>query len=587
MLFLVMPDCVSSQAEAKGIKIRETAEFYFEEFYSQVLTEGRSRLVQSGSMLLIYETMFPNQMLKSPLIDDDVLINLLDDWLRYFIILDAPKKTITMANGLSAAKSLYYHIDQNNQKICCSNRISLLRKCGVPIRENKDVLPEFFVSRFVAPPNTMYESVFQVAAGQKINIIFREDSIKVDTCSSYVPRNARDEFVQTGHFSTRLLELIAEDLTMVYDFDKNVSLLLSGGIDSSVLTKIGIRLGMIEETYSTSYPFVDSKKDTERQYALTAAKSFGISHKHFEATTEEFLKGVIHCIAINEAPIQWAQSVMLYLLLHKGLPRDSKIVINGYGADGIVGGSLFSLKRRMPFIKALSFLRLSKTFVRLFASLKKDASILSKSMKRDFDNPENIVWHFTNYGDEDWVCNTFGVDKKEIIEGRLKAIQDCRNRSIFDIICLLDHLEGNETRSIWNRLAESAGKIFYFPFNNRKFVEACFSIPWTLKLREPKHVIRCAARELGIPGFIITRKKSGFGLAPYVDLWAKPGGAFAPLVRFCRDHFSDAEISELQTGNETKAATLWTMIMYSIWRKIMIDNVPVSDLLRELTDKSD
>lgn len=585
MLFLVMPDCVASQAKAKGIKISETAGFDFEEFYSQVLTDDRSRLVQSGSTLLIYEAVFPNQMVKSPLIDDCVLVNPPDDWLRYFIILDAPKRTITMAKGLSAAKSLYYFIDQNSQKVCCSNRISLLRKCGVPLRENKDILPEFFVSRFVAPPNTMYENIFKVAAGQKINIIFKEDSIEVDTCSIYVPQKARDQFVHRGHFSTRLLEFITEDLTKIYDLDKNASLLLSGGIDSSVLAKIGIMLGKIKETYSTSYPFVDSEDDTERRYALTAAKSFGISHKHFEATTQEFLKALIYCIAINEAPIQWPQSVMLYLLLNRGLPKDSKIIISGYGADGIVGGSLFSLRRRIPLMEALSSLRLSKMFVRLFELFKKDASILSKSIEKQFDNPENIIWHSTNYGDENWVCKTFGVDKKQIIKGRLKAIHDCKDHSIFDIICLLDHLEGTETQSIWNRLAESAGKVFYFPFQTRKFVEACFSIPWTVKLREPKHVIRCVARELNIPDLIITRKKSGFGLAPYVDLWATPRGVFAPLVRFCREYFSDAEISELQTGEQKKAATLWSMIMYSIWRKIMIENVPVSDLVRLLTDE--
>jgi len=343
---------------------------------------------------------------------------------------------------------------------------------------------------------------------------------------------------------------------------------------------------MITETFSTSYPFIDSKRDTEKHYALTAAKAFGVSHKHFEATTEDFLESVINCIAVNEAPIQWPQSAMLYLLLSKGLPKESKIVISGHGADGILGSDgLFKLKKRMAFIKALSFLRLSKLCVRVLGLLKKDASVISKSLKRDFKNPENIIWNFTTYGDEDWVCKTFGVAKKEIIKERLRAIQNFKNRSLFDILCLLDWIEATETEAIWNRLAKSAGKTFFYPFANRKLVDFCFAIPWNLKLREPKHIIRCAARELEIPKFIITRRKSGFGLAPYVNLWATPAGVFAPLVRFCREYFSDAEINELQTGDEKKAATLWSMIMYSVWRKVMIENVPVSELIRSLTNK--
>jgi len=159
-----------------------------------------------------------------------------------------------------------------------------------------------------------------------------------------------------------------------------------------------------------------------------------------------------------------------------------------------------------------------------------------------------------------------------------------KDRSIFDIVSFLDWVEGTETQAAWNRLVEPMGKQLFFPFVSKKLVDFCFTIPWSLKLRKPKYIIRRAALELEVPKFIISRKKSGFGLEPYVNLWATPRGVFAPLLRICREYFANDEIQKLQTGDPIKAATLWSVIVYSIWRKIMIENVPVPDLISLLTD---
>lgn len=593
MLFLVVADHTDHMPKIKAVEIGKTAEFNLGDLHFEVLTDDCSRVIQSDSTLLVYETVFPNQMIELPSINESMLDNLLDDVLRYFLVLDFSKKTITIAKSHSAARSLYYYIDQDNHRLFCSTKISLLRKHGVPIRENKDILPEFFMSRFVAPPNTMYDKIFKVTIGQKTKITLGEDFFEANACSSYIPPEANNESFHANHYSSRLLKLITQSLLKTLGPDKNASFLLSGGLDTSILAKIGIRKGIVHKTFSTSYPFIDSANDTEKQYALTAAKAFGTSHKYFRATTEEFFKSLFHCIAINELPIPWPQSAMLYLLFTKCLPRESRTIVCGYGADSIFGSGLYPLKTLMPFMKVLSFLRMrrfSKILVRaLNLFFKKDARIISASLKKDLNNPENVIWDSTSYADESWICKKFNVPKNDIIKGRLKLIQQYKGRALFDIICLLDLYEGAETQESWNKLAESAGKKVIYPFANKRLVDLSFTIPWPVKLREPKYMLRCVARELAIPEFIVTRRKSSFGLATSSSVWGKPGGVFEPLMSICREYFSDDEIWELQTGahagDKRKAATLWSVILYSIWRKIMIENVPVSDLVRLVNDK--
>ena len=586
MLFFVVTDKTSPFSNIETVPSSETIKVNIEGLHSEIRFGDYSRVLTDESTILAYECFFRDQILERIPDDENTLFDLLDDKLRYFILLKPKRKAFTVAKSLSAAKVLYYYVDQKKREVGISTSISLLRAYGIPIKENKEVIPEFFVSRFVAPPNTMYENIFQVAAGQKLKGIFRESSIETVTCSSYVlPKTNSCQWAsRKSYYSTKLVEQLTESLSNIFEHDKDASLISSGGLDSSVLAKIGIKLGRVQQTFSTSYPFVDSKKDIEKQYALTAADALGISQKHFDATTEEFLESIIRCIAVNEAPIQWPQTAMLDLLFSKGIPEKSQIVISGYGADGISGSSVYMLNIISPFIKITSFLKLSKLCVRILGLLKKEGAIISKSLRNDFENPQNAVWHYTSYGDMQWVCKTFGVSIKEIIKGRLNAIQELKNRSLFDIISFLDWLEGTETQATWNRIAESTGKQLFFTFLSKKMINFFFTIPWGLKLRNPKYIIRCAALGLGVPRFIITRRKSGFGLEPYIDLWATPKGIFAPLLRICREYFSDDEIRELQMANQSRAATLWSMIVYSIWRKIMIENISESELIQLLND---
>ena len=63
-----------------------------------------------------------------------------------------------------SGRPIYYHIDSKGN-FFCSTHISMLRKSGVLIEENTDVLPEFFYYRYVMPPATLYKNIRQLLVG--------------------------------------------------------------------------------------------------------------------------------------------------------------------------------------------------------------------------------------------------------------------------------------------------------------------------------------------------------------------------------------------------------------------------------------
>ena len=60
---------------------------------------------------------------------------------------------------------------------------------------------------------------------------------------------------------------------------------LSGGLDSSILAKIALKHRLIDETFSTGYPFADERQNLEEGYAYTAAEAFGTKHRYYSTTT--------------------------------------------------------------------------------------------------------------------------------------------------------------------------------------------------------------------------------------------------------------------------------------------------------------
>jgi hypothetical protein len=137
------------------------------------------------------------------------------------------------------------------------------------------------------------------------------------------------------------------------------------------------------------------------------------------------------------------------------------------------------------------------------------------------------------------------------------------------------------TQAIWSTLGESENKILYYPYTNIDVINYAFSIPWDIKLKKPKNILRFVAHQVEIPEEIINRQKSGFGLNP--ELWAQKDGIFESLLPVATKIFNEDEIRKMQSLDVKKAMIYWNMLNYSIWKRICINNEPVDALLEEIT----
>jgi len=487
-----------------------------------------------------------------------------------------------------SGRPIYYHTNSRGEFFCSTN-ISLLRTAGVSIEENVEVLPEFFIYRYVMPPNTLYKDIHHLFTGSQLQVVVLNGRCKIQSIEYYHPPEQNQKIKSIKNSSKQVHNLLSQSIERLDSCKDEIAVLLSGGIDSSILCSICQDKFGIDTSYSTGFPFEEPELNVEKRYALSAAEALGMNHYYYEATTQEYLRGFLEAISRAEEPLHHLQSVLLHLLFKEGMPKNKKIIVHGQGAGFSFGNFRNYLYwKNRPIFKLLSkkpFQGVFRQIPKIIGKGKKEVELIIEPVfNYPLSSPNNPIWSWHDFGSQKWVCNYFNKTEKDIIKTRYNFIKQFDNKSIYDIWSLYSLLgDEDSTQPIWVKIGEGNGRILYSPFYDLNVLDYVFSIPWKLKLGSPENRLRKEiARRSKIPNFVITRPKSAFAILS--KRWSEKGGAFEPLVPLASKIFDEKQIRTMQSTEPKNAMTFWNMLNYSIWKRLCIKNEPIEILLEELNE---
>jgi asparagine synthetase B (glutamine-hydrolysing) len=437
----------------------------------------------------------------------------------------------------------------------------------------------------------MYEGIAQVPCGGRLVVSVHDGGCELtgqDWLDLPLPVKGATAMEAVCEETLALLE---ESFGFLKPAAQRTAMLLSGGLDSSVLFRLAQRHLGIDASYSTGYPFQSEYENVEKDYALTAAQAFGSRHVYHEVTSEDLQHAIVQSIARAEEPLLFIQPAMFLLLFSKGLPVEKEIVVSGQGADALFGlpthHNLSWSENRNPFLAALArgpVLRLARALWRDTLENRRQLERLSyiNRISRPFSDPRHVLWTFGSFGNEDWVCEHFGVRLDDIVEGRYRSLEKFKDRSIYDLVSILAFFgEIPARKNVWSKLAEVQGRTVFYPFNEERLVSLLFSLTWDMKLADAKAILQGVARRLNVPDFIIDRPKSGFGVRPRQV--AEIGGILDPLVPLAWKVFDARFLNSMRESIEQKMPhTFWNAINYAIWKRTCIDNEPADALIEEM-----
>ena len=191
-----------------------------------------------------------------------------DRGIGVFASVEDSRRRVTLRRSLNSGSSLYYTVTAIGELIC-GTRVSALRGAGVALEEDRKRLPEFFTYCFVCPPATLFKDVHLLTMDETLIVEERDGAWRTVHRSVLQLPDLRPS--SSTDFAAEGAAVLTAAMGELGDLDSRTAVLLSGGVDSSVLSCLALRQGYRHPTFGTSYPFERPEADIETTYASSAA----------------------------------------------------------------------------------------------------------------------------------------------------------------------------------------------------------------------------------------------------------------------------------------------------------------------------
>jgi asparagine synthase (glutamine-hydrolysing) len=243
-----------------------------------------------------------------------------------------------LARDRLGIKPLYYTQDQSRLRFA-STLPALLEGDGVDTSLDPEALHHYLSWHAVVPaPLTMLRGVRKLPPATCMTV---HPDGKCETTTWWrlnFPHAQEDEQRSFGQWRDLVLEALRRSVKRRLVSDVPVGVLLSGGLDSSLITGLLAEAGARDlRTYSIGFEAVDEEAGDEYYYSDLIAHHYGTVHEKLHIPADRLLGALPDAIAAMAEPMVSHDCVAFYLL-SQAVSKHSRVVQSGQGADEVFGG---------------------------------------------------------------------------------------------------------------------------------------------------------------------------------------------------------------------------------------------------------
>ncbi len=479
-----------------------------------------------------------------------------------FVVYDKEKQILFGAVDRLGDKPFFYHFADDGFEfasqllpLCIGNHYDIdeyARQC-------------YFAMQYVPSPYSMIKQVRKLNPAEKFVYSLKNKSLQIEqywdlydnTCGFKQPKTYKEAF-ETAE------TLIDDAVRLRLDADVPVGVFLSGGIDSSCVSKLAFMHNPQLEAYSVGFNEADFD---ESYYAREVAKHIGIKFNHIICTSDDALKVIDGLQQYYDEPMGDASMIPTSLLCEKA-KQHITVALGGDGGDEV----FFGYPRYLRYAKRKWVYRLPK-FVRQIMS--SGAKVLGKnrlSMSLRLNNVQELY------------INRRPSNKAELFDAREieQSIEQCRylyNSDVdirrafndFDIRSLMCHAYNVKL----DRASMRASLEARTPMLDYRVMEYSRLLPLEYcydKQIGQKRILRDILYK-DIPRELFERKKRGFGVPTSRWFRKELKGYLCDLlnentVNVLPD-FDAEELLKLRDrhieGKEEQGTLLWLCTNYIAW----------------------
>ncbi len=412
-----------------------------------------------------------------------------------FVIQERDTGRIVMARDRFGIKPLY--LNEKGKTLRFASSLPALLEAGDVDTSIDPVALHHYMSfhAVVPPPRTILKGVKKLPPAT-IRVI-EPDGTSRERIYWNPPfgRDAADSRLTSVDWRDRVMEALRLAVKRRMVADVPVGVLLSGGVDSSLIVGLLAEAGQTGlMSFSVGFEEANGEKGDEFVYSDLIAKTFGTDHHKIFVPSERLMDALPGTFAAMSEPMVSYDNVGFYLLSQE-VSKHIKVVQSGQGADEIFGGYHW-------YPPLMSSNDVVGDYARVFfdRSHEKLRTQLGEAWTDDVDYSREVVAeHLMRPGADT------AVDRALRLDSTVMLVDDPVKR--------VDNMT-----MAWGLEAR-------VPFLDHELVELAARIPPEEKLRDGgKGVLKDVARQV-VPAEVIDRKKGYFPVpqlkyvdGPYLDM---------------------------------------------------------------------
>ena len=282
-------------------------------------------------------------------------------------------------------KPLYYSYF-NNLFIFSSEIKGIINYPGFKKSLNFNALVSYLSFRYpTGENNNFFKNIRKIKPGSYVEIDIKKNNTSHKNYWS-IPEIKSSKNYNEEYYLQKLEFLLSNSVKKQLISDVPLGVLLSGGLDSSILSSITSKnISGKLKTFSVGF---EEKKYDETSKARLIAKYIGSDHTEVFVNKEDFFENLEKIIEVKDVPLSIPHEYPIYLLSKK-MKENIKVVLSGEGADELFGG--YSRVQRSPIdyekAKYLGNLANFNFFKKIFS--------IDKNF--DFKNKNFLDFFFHNY----------------------------------------------------------------------------------------------------------------------------------------------------------------------------------------------
>lgn len=494
-------------------------------------------------------------------------------------ILDRKENRLYILRDPLGIKPLYQY--RHGKSVIFSSDIKPIRlHPGVQLSHRINSFASQLKFMYVPEPFTLYNEITKVKPGTLL-VYDGNKKIKEEFLFGHLFESTID--VNQNEALDLFDELFSAAVQRQVNADVPVSIMLSGGIDSSAIAVEASKHGIVKEAYSIAFQKSDQIFDNQFDdfyYASLVANHCDIKLNRIDVSLNDF-DILPEIIKYMDDGFTDPASVLTFLISKQARQDGYKVLLSGQGADEFLGGyrryvaeKAISMTPRFARSSISGALGLLPTFKRgalgtLTRRLKHVESLLGMSQE------ERIV-SLMSWVSDDIISDLISEDGMQLPSvGIVDYYNQNKSDSIVEDMMILDQqfdlLSLNLAYSDHMSMANSVET--RVPFLDFELVRLYRSLPLNLKIKkfQTKYILR-QSMEDKLPTQVMNRSKAGFGVP--LRSWLRESGSlvkdylnperikdqglFNPDIvrKLLNEHFS---------GGEEHSYLIFTMLAQQIW----------------------